>query len=214
MQKQGLCLDFDGTIIDSGQEGLRRLERVAKRMNLPHDLETLEKARSLWGTPAVKLIKFVWPNADTKEFHTEWSKIDSLELIPLFPGTFEALEKLSHKFYLSILTNRGRQSTEFQTINFRHLLNFIVAHEDVQFHKPDPQSMEPVITQYKKLGVDTRNIVYVGDTVEVDWKLCINTSINFYAVTTGINTYNDFRRVGLRPERILNSVADLPNILL
>lgn len=212
MIKNGLCFDLDGTIIDSVTYGLKKLEKIVTSRGLPYDSEIEAKVLALFGLLPLHIIKTMWPNSDAEQIVIEWG--DDKDFIPLFPGTEEALKQLSNKYHMSILTSRPRQSTLFQVSRFGDLFKFVVAHEDVQSHKPDPKSMEPVIGQYRDLGINLKDIIYVGDTVGVDWRLAINTSINFYAVTTGVNTAEDFRRAKLRRERILRSVADLPNILL
>jgi phosphoglycolate phosphatase-like HAD superfamily hydrolase len=162
--------------------------------------------------PPDKIIREVWPGSDVENIVKEWG--EDREPISLVPGGFETLMKLFCDFYLSILTSRGWESTHFHIHNYRHLFRFVITSQDTEFHKPDPRSMHPIIKNYKLLGVPQENIVYVGDNVDADWKLAHSLEMKFYAVTTGINSRKDFLAAGLSSDHVLNSITDLPNILI
>ena len=215
MVRRGVCLDLDGTIIDSRTKGIDDLHKVTENFNLPFSPDIQRKIISLWGTPGVKIIEAVWPNKNTQAVYAEWTRIDIQGLAPIFPGVLEALEKLAEKFYLSILTSRGRQSAEFQIYNYRDLFSFVLANdENTQYHKPDPKSMDLVWKKYGLLNLVKENVIYVGDSVNADLGVSRACGIEFYGVTTGVNTRDDFIAAGLDKDYILNSIADLPDILI
>lgn len=210
--EKGLCLDLDGTIIDSCHYGLKKLEGIITARGLPYDPEIEKKILSLWVGPPDKIIREVWPDCDVKGIVKEWG--EDYKPISLVPRGFEALIKLFCNFYLSILTSRGRESTHFHVHSYKHLFRFVITSDDTEFHKPDPRSMRPVITNYKELGVTQINIIFVGDSVNADWRLAQTLGMNFYAVTSGVNSKRDFIVAGLSHHRILNSIADLPDVLI
>ncbi|KKS12714.1 MAG: hypothetical protein UU70_C0035G0009 [Candidatus Yanofskybacteria bacterium GW2011_GWA1_41_6] len=75
--------------------------------------------------------------------------------------------------------------------------------------------MDPV---FKKYGADPTgrgNVILIGDTVEGDWKLAQAVGLEFYAVTSGgMDTREKFITAGVSEDHIIDSVADLPQILL
>ncbi len=212
MPKYGLCLDFDGTIVNSAEYGFNKLKQIIMDLGLPFDPEIQVKVRSAWGMAPRKMIELMWPGIDARIVLGQWQEDEGL--IPLFPGCLEALVNLSMKHYLSMLTSRGRSSTEFQISSFKHLFRFIITYEDVQYHKPDPRSMDILLANYAKLGVAKDNIIFVGDTVEADCKLAQALGIEFFAVTGGLNNREQFLSAGVPADHIINSIADLPGILI
>lgn len=210
--EKGLCLDLDGTIIDSCHYGLKKLEEIIIARGLPYDPETEKKVISLWGGLPEKIIREIWPSSDIENIVYEWGNDN--KPCSVVSGGFEALVKLFCNFYLSILTSRPRESTLFQIESYKHLFRFVITPEDTRFHKPDPRSIHPVITNYKALGVTQKNIIFVGDNVKADWKLAHSLGMEFYGVTSGVNSKEDFLVAGLRPDRVLNTIADLPDILM
>lgn len=214
----GICFDLDGTLLDSGPEGLKRFLKVAKSRNLPVTPEIEVKLKSIWGQSVLSLIKCAWPETDWQAFYNDWEKLDIEEgILPIFPGVKEALEKLSKYFYLSLLSNRTLRTIlpQVDKNGILHFFQFCVASEETKFKKPDPQSMNPVFARYKLLGVEPRKIILVGDTIEGDWRLANNLGLEFFAVTSGgMNTKESFLKQGVAEDHILNSVADLPDTLL
>lgn len=210
--KWGLCLDLDGTILDSFNEGQKRMFRAARTIGLPVTPEMEERVKPIWGKSISQMVSDLWPLADIEMLRSEWKKIEMSELISPFPGVVEVLGKLKEKFYVSILTSRDRESTEYQIQPFRHLFDFVVTLDDVMFAKPHPRSMEPALVRFKKLEVSAGHITICGDTVEPDLKLAQNMRMQFYGVTTGVSKREDFINAGLQEKFIINSVADLATV--
>lgn len=217
MISRGICFDMDGTLLDSGPEELRRFFRIARSRNLPLNPEIEAKVLSVWGQAATSLIKLAWPEENVAEFYKDWEDLDNSEPLPLFSGTKEALIRLRKIFYLSILTNRYMRTVQTQITrnDLEFLFEFIITPECGGPKKPDPMSMDPVFEKYQALGIDPKNVIYVGDTIAADWKLCQSIGIEFYAVLCGgMDTREKFLASGVPEDHILDSVADLPRILL
>ena len=210
---RGLCLDFDCTIVDSFQRGLKWLERIVTDMNFPYTPEMRARIISMWGDKPIDIITRMWPDGDCELINKMWHD-DGDAPIPLVPGGFEAMVKLFCNFHLSILTSRGRDSLLFHIDSYKYLFKFVIAFGDIDFHKPDPRSIEAVIERYKILGVKREEIIYVGDTPHIDWPPAKDCGIEFYGVTTGPNKREKFLEIGLDENHILDSIADLPDVLL
>lgn len=211
--KRGLCFDLDGTILDSVATGPERFVEVSRRIGLPVDSETINRVRAVFGKPTDKLIMAVWPGLAPEIFIRAWQKLEVQELLPMISGALETLTKLNKEFLLSILTNRDSISTDFQIGPIKHFFRFVITHDNMHCFKPDPKSMAMVFRNYEIFGTTKENIIYVGDNVNADFGLARITGTSFYAVTSGVNTFEEFLNAGLSADRILNSIADLPKIL-
>jgi len=214
---RGICFDLDGTLIDFGREGLKRILKLAAIRNLPFTPEIEQRIRGMWGAEPIKLLQTIWPNEDPKSFFTEWENLDIAEPLPSFPGTKEALEKLQPYFVMSIVTNR-QPRTIFPQLLHNNIVQFfgqIITPAHNGHKKPEPEIMEPILARFDQWGIDKKDVFLIGDTVEGDWKLAQATNIQFYAVTSGgIDTREKFLAAGVPEDHIFDSVADLPQVLL
>lgn len=212
MISRGLCFDLDGTLIDSGPGGLEQILKVAKILNLSTSPETEKLLRDMWGQHPSNLIKAAWPETDIAQFYRQWEDLDIANPWPAFLGTKEALEKLFSRFQLSILTSRNMRTVIPQLKHNRLLsyLGIILTADSGPYKKPHPKSIDPILK-----WVHREDLVFVGDTVEGDWKLAQATGIEFYAVLCGgMDNREKFLVAGVPEDHIIDSVADLPGILL
>ncbi len=212
MISRGICFDLDGTLIDSGPGGLEKIFNVAKILNLPTPPETEQLLRDMWGQHPSNLIKAAWPGTDIAQFYRQWEDLDIANPWSAFPGTKEALEKLFKHFQLSILTSRNVRTIgpQLDHNDLTQYFGIIVAADSTPYKKPHPKSIDPILEWILK-----EDLVFVGDTVEGDWKLAQAIGMEFYAVLCGsMDSREKFLEAGVPADHILGSVADLPGILL
>lgn len=218
MVKRGLCFDLDGTLIDSGPGGLIQFCKVAKILNLPMNEKMEAELKLIWGQHPSNLIKTAWPDADIGKFYKQWEDLDVAEPFLAFPGIKEALTELCYNnFYLSVLTSRNFWTAiaQLEHNDLSQFFGLVIAADSSPHKKPDPRSMEPIFQKYRETGVNPKQVIFVGDTVEGDWKLAQATGIEFFAVLSGgMDTCEKFLTAGVPKDHIINSVADLPGILL
>ena len=75
----------------------------------------------------------------------------------------KTIKKLSKDYNLGIVTSRGRDNVfEIPQIStLQKYFNVLVGYQDTDNHKPHP---EPLILAAEKLGVQTYECVYIGDS--------------------------------------------------
>jgi HAD superfamily hydrolase (TIGR01549 family) len=209
---RGLCFDLDGTLINSGPGGLAQLCKTAKNLNLPMGNEIETKLRAMWGQHPSNLIRTAWPDTDIEWFYKQWEDLDIAEPFFDFPGTKEALEKLFHYFQLGILTSRNIRTAipQLEHNNLLSYFGFVLAADSSPFKKPHPKSIDPILNWILK-----KDLIFVGDTVEGDWKLAQAVGIEFFAVLSGgMDNREKFLAAGVPEDHIIDSVANLPSILI
>jgi HAD superfamily hydrolase (TIGR01549 family) len=215
--RRGICFDLDGTLINSSPKGWIQFWKVAQLLNLETSPEIETRVKAIWGKNFSNLVKTAWPETDIKMFCREWENLDLNETYPLFPGTKESLTQLSDHFMLSILTNRNTRTAVPQLVrsNLNKFFRILIAADSSSYRKPHPRSIQPIFNRYRAFGISSDNIIFVGDTVEADWRLAQAISIEFFAVLSGgMDNRDKFLTAGVPEDHIIDSVADLPRILL
>lgn len=215
--ERGICFDLDGTLIDSGREGYKRMLDIAHSRNLPINDAIEEQIRKLWGMEPIKFVQTLWPEEDPKAFLAAWEEWDISHPHPAFPGTQEALGLLIQSFCLTILTNRYLRTVAPQLANnnILHYFDLVATPESNGCKKPDPKSMETIFRHYAKLGIPREKVIVVGDTVHGDWKLASALGLKFYAVTCGgVDSREKFLEAGVSEDCVFESVAHLAPTLL
>lgn len=211
---KGIVFDFDGTLIDSQREGLKRFLRIADLLGLAVSEEILLQIKKMWGVPGHVLVQASWPETSVSKFMDTWEMFDSKNPLFLFPGTREIIERLSLQFRLSLLTSRDK-STHFQLQcnNLEELFSFVCTLRDSPMPKPHPRSIEPLLDQYKRHGITLKDLVLVGDSVHSDYGLAQALDMDFIAVTWGVNPRNDFVAAGINEQYVIDTIEDLPRLL-
>lgn len=217
MNMRGLCFDLDGTLIDSARDGMSRVFKVAKKRGLFVNADTENRLRSMWGKDPITIIKTLWPEENQRLFFEEWENLDIAEPHQAFPGTKKALEKLSKRFYMSIVTNRRYRTVpaQLEHNDIDKFFGLIITPDYKDYKKPDPRIMQLLFKDHFSVGILPDDIILIGDTIEGDWNLAKAVGMDFYAVTSGgIDTKERFLAEGVPEDHILDSVADLPRVLI
>lgn len=215
MATKGVIFDFDGTILDSGKDGVERLLNVAQSLGLDCSQERHAFIRSLWGKTGYDLIEQCWPSVDPMIVLDTWEKFDYETPYPLFPGAKESIEVLGRVNTLSILTSR-RESTHAQLAfnELRNSFTFVHTLQECPQPKPHPASIEPLLKRYEALGVRKESLVYVGDSVHADWQLAREVGIQFLAVSWGQSAPEEFLASGVQPGQIVSTFSQLSKKLI
>lgn len=123
--------------------------------------------------------------------------------IPVIDGVIETLEKLHGKIPMGIVTSCKRNHLEIMHSNTGILkyIDFIIANEDVEATKPDP---EPYIKGYERSGFDKSDILVVEDAVR-GLKSAINAGISCAVIPRYINDKDAFKQA----DYILDSIIEI-----
>jgi pyrophosphatase PpaX len=157
--------DFDGTLVDSEElilDSFRYATATVLGTVPPDDVlrsgigrTLVHQAQELAGDRADELF----------EVYVEHNRMRHPELLRAFPGVTEMLERLrAAGARLGVVTAKIRPTLE---LGFEHapldpsLFDVIVAKEDTELHKPDP---EPILLALRLLGGEPADTVYVGDS--------------------------------------------------
>ncbi|MBI1956872.1 MAG: HAD hydrolase-like protein [Candidatus Niyogibacteria bacterium] len=210
---RAVIFDLDDTLLDSG--GIRKFLEIAVEFGLP--LEGVEKTvRQYWGISGVEIVVMCWPEMDPHVFYARWAFCEQGKRTPLFAGVIEALRHFRERgILMAALSNRDSKSGHHQ-LDLNGITHFFHCVDGVgrsNYPKPHPRSMDSILGVLWDYGIcDKKEILFVGDTV-TDAIAARNAGVPFAGVLSGGTPPESFRRTGISDERILPSVACLPEFL-
>ena len=210
---KGIVFDFDGTLLDSTREGLSRFIRIAMNLDLEVNDDMIATIKRMWGVPGHILISTCWPHISPETFMREWETFDSANPIALFPGVVDILAVLAQHVPLSLLTARS-WSTHAQ-MRFHGISEhfcFVCTLDDSPMPKPHPESIGPLLEQYKQRGIKLNDLVLVGDSVRMDYVLARALGTDFIALTWGSSSLDDFLAAGLDASCIIDTLEELQTL--
>lgn len=158
-----ILFDLDGTVIDSVTL-IRESHRHAVRTVLGEDLPDATLV-ALVGRPLIDQMRaFSEPRAEELlRVYREWNHAHTAELLRPYEGIDELLtEARAAGRRLGIVTSKSGPTVQlaFDVLPLRHHFDVVIAAEDTQRHKPDP---EPIATALSRLGAGANGGCYVGD---------------------------------------------------
>ncbi len=206
-------MDLDGTIVDSRasyQYALMNAFQKLDRLTTDETLVTEVPKRLEQGKDVSDLIG----NLDPKEFLNIYLRTfyeSTKERSRLLPGAKNALQKLSAKAKLGLVTMRFVPSEavidELKMLNIADYFTHVLTAMDTQNPKPSP---EVLIRCAQQSYLDLCECAIVGDSV-VDVEAGKQARMYTIAVLTGIYSREELERV--KPDSILKSIVQLPDFL-
>jgi len=210
---EGIVFDLDGTLIDSIQVYYEIFRETTAQFGIQLKREGVFES--------IAMGSFVWDSAIPKDIPDRDDKIQKCrEMIPQvfkeamqrvrpFPGVESALKHFLEKgLQLGLATASGREA--LQCLNDRSMNRFfkaVVSREDGLPEKPSPAL---ILECLKRMGVDPRNAIAVGDS-PLDLRAGALGGLLTIGVLSGIGSRSLLEAEN--PAIIIDNVTQLPSIL-
>ena len=207
-----VLFDLDGTLIDSGPIILASMQHSVRTV-LGREIPPDELGLTIGGQGIVAQMQAIDVERadDLVEAYKEHN--DGLhetleafdELLALLPGFRAAGRKLG------IVTAKRHRTVALALERFpalRDEFDIVVAHEDTERHKPDP---DPVLLAIERLGGTPAQAAYVGDS---PFDIRAAKAAGAYAVAVGWGgIHPDERLLAEEPDAFVGSAAELLSVL-
>ncbi|MBI4095995.1 MAG: HAD family hydrolase [DPANN group archaeon] len=211
-RKTIICLDLDGTLLDSTETYVAAYNKSFEKNNLP--TRSREEIVKHFGLPGIQIVKNLFPSIpERKILKVTNDKIEivldeTFKLTKQFPNVPEAVEKLRQKYFVAIVSN-GLHDEIIALLKYgglsSRMFDAIVCAQEVAHAKPDA---DEIFKAEKKLGAKVEWMV--GDTV-YDMIAGKAAGVKTCAVLSGIH---DLKKLGSeKPTLVVQSVAFLPDAL-
>lgn len=220
--------DLDGTILNSGREGFKRLGILAEKNSILFTKEVQDRLEENWGFSPIRLIAVGFNVSEdvAKDLHKQWVEWDEREPIPLVEGIKERLENnLENGIVNFIFTSRHTESAfnVIQKNNITHLFEDIVGIEggvhfnelDMQYieatgyEKPNPRALDNLLAFIKDFfGFERDEVAYIGDEI-FDVQCGTGAGLQTFAVLSGLKRFERLKMTGISEKRIYKNATDI-----
>ncbi len=160
-----VLFDLDGTLIDSGPIILASMQHAVRTV-LGREIPVEELGTTIGGQGIVAQMTAIDADHADELLDVYKEHNDGLhETLEAFDDLLELLPGLrAEGRKLGIVTAKRHRTVDLALARFPALassFDVVVAHEDTERHKPDP---EPVLLAVEKLGGSPQDAAYVGDS--------------------------------------------------
>jgi pyrophosphatase PpaX len=206
-----VLFDLDGTVIDSGAIILASM-RHATRTVLERELPDDELLASVGGPGLERQMRAIAPDRVEELVRTYREHNEPLhEQLTCCPGMDDVLDRLDREGRrLGIVTAKRRATVDlaFDRIPLSHLFEVVVAGDETERHKPDP---DPILLALERLGADPGDTAYVGDA-PFDVRAAKAAGVHAVAVTWG-GIHPRERLEAEVPDAIADTAEELLDVL-
>ncbi len=161
MNFQAVLFDLDGVLLDSSDTWWMAVDATLKKFN-KQGIDKDSFLKTYWGPNLmVSFEKIGLGDEAIQDCNMQYYNF--ADKIKIFPETKYVLSAIKKKFRVGLVTNTPKEITLFSLRKFQ-LMNYfdgIICGDEVDHGKPDPEMM---LKACKRLGVETKSAVLVGDT--------------------------------------------------
>lgn len=203
-----VIFDYDDTLVKSSQALYKTDCKTAETLGL--EKPTRSAYFSLWGKPHKEMINILHPGIDVNIYMKKYSEIYHPDSLELFKDAKDILETLTKRgLRIALLSAKQKKFLEehLKHASIRKYFDYIHSVKSSPYKKPDPKVFNDLINHF---GLDPSEMLYIGDQV-LDYETASKAGLHFFAVTTGINTEQDFKNAGCN--NIVSSLNELLNKL-
>ena len=211
----GVLFDWDGTLADTRKVILSSFQQALNTVHVQTDADYIQRRIGIGAEQTFREIlqKAGKPFDDTLIKSLVERKVQAeIELtckVKLFPGAKELLQALQDKVKLALasMNNRPVINHLLRTMDIEKYFNAIVAVEDVEKFKPDP---EIFLKAAAKLHLSPAECIVVEDSI-FGVQAAKTAGMACIAVLTGV--YKKIELEKASPELIVNSLREKHRIL-
>lgn len=209
--KKAIFWDNDGVLVNTEhlyyEASKQILLSVGINLTMDQYIEYfLKKSKGAWHLAANKGLSEAEINklkADRNEIYGQLLSKQS----NIIDGVKETLEYLNGRYYMGIVTSSKRNHFDIihQKTGLLPYFNFVIANEDYQKSKPDP---EPYQLAIKQSGYKCEECIAIEDS-ERGLKSAKAAGISCFIIPNGLTTESDFSTA----DKILSNVREIVNFL-
>lgn len=208
-----VLFDFDGTVMDTREVILQSWQHTFRMLEgKEHDPAEIYRT---FGEPLEYTMHNLFPHVDAREavdIYRSYHKNNFGELIRVFPGISELLERLkADEYQIGLVTSRLRNTTVegLEAYGLLRYFDELVTCDDTAKHKPDP---EPILAALRKLKSKPEQAVMVGDTM-FDIGCARNAGVMSVLVNWSVSVSEEEKTGPDGPDFVIDKAADLLKIL-
>lgn len=208
-----VLFDFDGTVMDTREVILQSWQHTFRTLEgKEHDPAEIYRT---FGEPLEYTMRNLFPHVDAREavdIYRSYHKNNFGELIRVFPGISELLERLkADEYQIGLVTSRLRNTTVegLEAYGLLRYFDELVTCDDTAKHKPDP---EPILAALRKLNSKPEQAVMVGDTM-FDIGCARNAGVMSVLVNWSVSVSEEEKTGPDGPDFVIDKAADLLKIL-
>lgn len=217
---QAICLDIDGTLVDTDDAYVQRLAYALRPLSfLYQEAERIALARRLVmaaETPTNAILSLLDRFSLDQTLRPALGALHQIrgeadpQHLQLIPGVRAALEALVERYSLAIVTAREQRSTEafLRITNLKTLFRCVATARTCRRAKPHPAPVRWAATQ---MNVPPQACLMVGDTT-IDIRAGVAAGAQTVGVLCGFGERHELERAGA--DLILESTTDLVDVLV
>jgi HAD superfamily hydrolase (TIGR01549 family) len=216
---QALCFDVDGTLRDTDDKWVSRLENILRPVrflflggNVRRFARWVVMSIETPGNLVFYLLDRLGFDDEVAKLFNSIAKRDKKHPRDfwLVPGTKETLSMLKNNYPMAVVSARGKDGTVafLEKCELIHLFDVVATSQTCEHTKPYP---DPVVWAAQQMGVDPKTCLMIGDTT-VDIKAGKAAGSQTVGVLCGFGTEKELRRA--LADLILESPAQLAEVLV
>jgi pyrophosphatase PpaX len=207
-----VLFDLDGTLIDSGPIILASMQHATKTV-LGREIAYEELAATVGGQGLVSQMRELDPDRVDELLEAYKQHNDPLhETLEAFDDLLDMLPRLrAEGRRLGIVTAKRQRTVQLALDRFPELtdqFDVVVAYEDTERHKPDP---DPVLEAVERLEAEPAQTAYVGDS---PFDIQAAKAAGAFAIAAGWGgIHTDERLLAESPDAFVRSPEELLDVL-
>jgi phosphoglycolate phosphatase len=209
---EAVIFDFDDTLLATFEVRCNAFILAAAQFDYQISEVTV---RENWGKPLPQFIFDVLPGVDVNAFEKYYIEYIKQHPSNLLPGAINILKTLDTRNVIMAIVSASSNQVLYHDMKRTEIdtyFSFVYGANDIKYHKPDPRSLYPAIDNFNKCGISRNNVIFIGDSVR-DYLAANGNALQFFAVTTGLDSRKSFIKSGLNTRFIAENLLEIEKML-